>query len=73
MLAALPALAQNTFENQFRRPLGDVLTEIGERFQVKLKYDIDTTGQAFDHYTPISKACFFLFKYSISPYLAPLS
>lgn len=44
MLAALPALAQNTFENQFRRPLGDVLTEIGERFQVKLKYDIDTTG-----------------------------
>lgn len=44
MLAALPALAQNTFENQFRRPLGDVLTEIGERFQVRLKYDIDTTG-----------------------------
>ena len=44
MLVALPALAQNTFENQFRRPLGDVLTEIGERFQVKLKYDIDTTG-----------------------------
>ncbi|MDE6431088.1 MAG: hypothetical protein K2K65_07965, partial [Duncaniella sp.] len=43
-LMALPGLAQNTFENQFRRPLGEVLTEIGERFQVRLKYDIDTTG-----------------------------
>ncbi len=36
--------AQNTFENQFRRPLGEVLTEIGQRFQVRLKYDVDTTG-----------------------------
>lgn len=38
------SLAQNTFENQYRRPLGDVLTDIGQRFGVKLKYDIDTTG-----------------------------
>ncbi|MDE6556191.1 MAG: hypothetical protein K2K55_04420 [Duncaniella sp.] len=44
VLAALPALAQNTFENQFRRPLGEVLEEIGNRFEVRLKYDIDTTG-----------------------------
>ena len=43
-LAAMPAMAQNNYENQFRRPLGEVLTEISERFQVKLKYDIDTTG-----------------------------
>ena len=43
-LAAMPAMAQNNYENQFRRPLGEVLTEISERFRVKLKYDIDTTG-----------------------------
>ena len=43
-LAAMLAMAQNNYENQFRRPLGEVLTEISERFQVKLKYDIDTTG-----------------------------
>lgn len=43
-LAALPAVGQNNFENQFRRPLGEVLTEIGERFHVRLKYDIDTAG-----------------------------
>lgn len=44
LATALPATAQNTFENKFSRPLGEVLTEIGERFQVRLKYDIDTTG-----------------------------
>ncbi|WP_297064447.1 hypothetical protein [uncultured Duncaniella sp.] len=43
-LAAMPAMAQNNYENQFRRPLGEVLTEISERFHVRLKYDIDTTG-----------------------------
>ncbi len=42
--ASVSATAQNTFENQFRRPLGEVLTEIGERFHVRLKYDIDTAG-----------------------------
>ncbi len=36
--------AQNTFENQFRRPLGDVLTEVSQRFGVRLKYNVDTTG-----------------------------
>lgn len=44
LATAVPAIAQNTFENKFRRPLGEVLTEIGERFHVRLKYDIDTTG-----------------------------
>ena len=34
-----------TFENQFERPLSSVLTDIGNRFQVKLKYDIDTVGK----------------------------
>ena len=36
--------AQNDFEHRFCRPLGEVLTEIGKRFHVKLKYDIDTVG-----------------------------
>ena len=44
LLLSLSGSAQNNFENQFRRPLGEVLTEIGQRFNVRLKYDIDTTG-----------------------------
>ncbi len=43
-LSAMPVSGQNTYENQFRRPLGEVLTEIGQRFNVRLKYDIDTVG-----------------------------
>lgn len=43
-LAAVPAMAQNTFENQYRRPLGEVLDEISQRFNVKIKYNVDTTG-----------------------------
>ncbi len=42
--AVVGAQAQNTYENQFTRPLGEVLTEISQRFQVRLKYNIDTTG-----------------------------
>ena len=42
--AAVSAGAQNTYENQFTRPLGEVLTDISHRFQVRLKYNIDTTG-----------------------------
>lgn len=44
VMLVFPGFAQNTFENQYKRPLGDVLTEIGERFNIKLKYDVDTTG-----------------------------
>jgi len=33
------------YENQFARPLGTVLNEIQARFQVRLKYDIDTIGK----------------------------
>ena len=44
MLLALCGNAQNNFENKFSRPLGDVLKEISERFQVRLKYNVDTTG-----------------------------
>jgi hypothetical protein len=34
-----------TYETQFAKPLGQVLREIGIRFNVKLKYDADTTGK----------------------------
>jgi len=34
-----------TYETQFSKPLGQVLEEIGTRFNVKLKYDADTTGK----------------------------
>jgi hypothetical protein len=43
-LFLLKCLAQS-YENQFSKPLGQVLQEIGTRFNVKLKYDADTTGK----------------------------
>lgn len=46
LVAALPLGAQTpAFENQFTRPLGDVLADIQTRFGVRLKYDIDTVGK----------------------------
>ncbi len=44
-LVVLPAVAQNTFENHYTRPLGEVLDDISKRFNVRLKYDIDTVGR----------------------------
>jgi len=34
-----------SYETQFSKPLGTVLQEIGTRFNIKLKYDADTTGK----------------------------
>ena len=34
-----------SYETQFSKPLGQVLTEISTLFNVKLKYDADTTGK----------------------------
>lgn len=34
-----------SYETQFSKPLGQILQEIGTRFNVKLKYDADTTGK----------------------------
>jgi hypothetical protein len=46
VFATLGANAQNSnYENQFSKPLGTVLREIGIRFNVKLKYDVDTVGK----------------------------
>lgn len=44
LCTAFAAQAQ-TFENQFSRSLHDVLNDISQRFQVRLKYDIDTVGK----------------------------
>ena len=41
----LSASYAQTYETQFAKPLGQVLREIGTRFNVKLKYDADTTGK----------------------------
>lgn len=40
---------QLTVENQFARPLSDVLKEISVRFDVRLKYDIDTVGKVLPY------------------------
>lgn len=37
--------AQSTVETNFERPLGDVLIDISEQFNVRLAYDIDTIGK----------------------------
>ena len=38
-----------TFENQFSRSLHDVLQDISQRFEVRLKYDIDTVGKVLPY------------------------
>lgn len=43
MLLSMSAGAQ-TFENKFTRPLSDVLNDVSARFEVRLKYNVDTTG-----------------------------
>lgn len=40
---------QQRFENRFERPLSNVLTEISERFNVRLSYDIDTVGKVLPY------------------------
>lgn len=40
---------QFTYENQFARPLSDVLKEISARFDIRLKYDIDTVGKVLPY------------------------
>ena len=43
LAASLCATAQ-TFENNFTRPLSDVMRDVERRFNIRLKYDMDTTG-----------------------------
>ena len=43
LLFGMTAGAQ-TYETKFTRPLSDVLGDVSQRFGVKLKYNVDTTG-----------------------------
>ena len=46
LAASLSAEAQTqTYETEFARPLNEVLTDIQNRFGIRLKYDIDTVGK----------------------------
>ena len=48
--ASLSAEAQTqTFETAFARPLNEVLTDIQNRFGIRLKYDIDTVGKVLPY------------------------
>lgn len=42
-------LQEATYENQFARPLSAVLNDIEARFNVRLKYDIDTVGKVLPY------------------------
>lgn len=43
LLAATTCQAQS-FDTKYTRPLGDVLNDVAKRFNVKLKYNVDTAG-----------------------------
>lgn len=45
IMCSLGMMRAQSYETQFSKPLGQVLQEIGTRFNVKLKYDADTTGK----------------------------
>lgn len=49
LLTSSSVRGQATYENQFSRPLGEVLEEISSRFGVRLKYDIDTAGKVLPY------------------------
>jgi len=45
----LTATQAQTFENQFQRPVSDVMNDIAKRFGVKFKYNVDTAGVMLPH------------------------
>jgi len=44
LLCATLATTAQTYENQFTRPLHDVMADVERQFGIRLKYDMDTTG-----------------------------
>ena len=45
MLVLLQSLGSQSYETRFSKPLGQVLQEISNQFNIKLSYDIDTVGK----------------------------
>lgn len=43
------AASAQTYETRFARPLSDVLNDVATRFQVRLKYDVDTVGRVLPY------------------------
>lgn len=43
------AASAQTYETWFARPLSDVLNDVAARFQVRLKYDVDTVGRVLPY------------------------
>ena len=43
------AASAQTYETRFARPLSDVLNDVAARFQVRLKYDMDTVGRVLPY------------------------
>lgn len=48
LFSALSVSAQS-YETQFSKPLSQVLNEISTRFNVRFKYDVDTTGKTVNY------------------------
>ncbi len=44
LLALAMTASAQTFENKFTRSLSDVMRDVERRFDIRLKYDMDTTG-----------------------------
>ena len=63
LAASLSAEAQTqTYETEFARPLNEVLTDIQNRFGVRLKYDIDTVGKVLPYAGRILDECIGTFR-----------
>ena len=66
LAASLSAEAQTqTYETEFARPLNEVLTDIQNRFGIRLKYDIDTVGKILP-YADFGFRPFFLEKFFVT-------
>lgn len=48
-LSSFAGLGAQTYENKFSKSLHDVLDDVSNRFQVRLKYDIDTVGKVLPY------------------------
>ena len=44
IFGSVTAWGQNDYAHHFTRPLHDVMSEVGQRFKVRFKYNVDTTG-----------------------------
>lgn len=48
-MATMAGIKAQTHETKYQRPLSDVMRDVGKRFHVKFKYNVDTTGMVLPY------------------------